>query len=388
MRPNPREGGVADAPRPTRDVPLLDLRAQHRAIQAELRDAIDRVVDAQAFILGEEVRVIEQAIAARIGAQHAVGVASGSDALLLALMAADVRPRDEVLTTPFTFFATAGAAARIGARIVFVDIDPHTFNIDEHAAVAAIGPATRAVIAVHLFGRCARMEPIMTAAAAHGTCVIEDAAQAIDARRGAVSAGNIGDFGCLSFFPSKNLGAFGDGGMVLARDSAKAERIRRLRTHGGEKMYRHDEVGMNSRLDALQAAVLRAKLPYLDAWTNARRQHAERYRKLFAELVPAEAVQVPADDPEGRHVYNQFTLRCQRRDDLRAFLTAAGIGSAMYYPVPLHLQPCFADLGYREGSLPESERAAREVLSIPISPTLTLDQQTYVVERIATFYRQ
>jgi dTDP-4-amino-4,6-dideoxygalactose transaminase len=369
-----------------RTVPLLDLGAQHRAIEPEIRVAIDRVVASQAFILGEEVRLFEEAVASRLSAPYAIGVASGSDALLLSLLAAGVGPGDEVVTSPFTFFASAGAIARASARPVFVDIDPATFTLDADAAVAAIGPRTKAVLPVHLFGRCARMEPILSAASARGIAVIEDAAQAIDATSRDRAAGTIGDFGCLSFFPSKNLGGFGDGGMVLARDADKAARVRRLRTHGGAKAYLHDEVGMNSRLDALQAAILRAKLPHLDSWQAKRGERAARYRQLFADAVPAGAVTPPADDPEGRHVYHQFTIRCARRDELHAFLSASGVGCAVYYPVPLHLQPCFAGLGSREGAFPEAERAAREVLSLPIGPELGEDDQAYVVDRIRAFY--
>ena len=370
-----------------RVVPLLDLRLQHQTIEAEVRAAIDRVVAAQTFILGDEVRLFEEAIASRLGAAHAIGVGSGSDALLLSLVAAGVGSGDEVVTTPFTFFASAGAIARAGARPVFVDIDAATFNLDAQAAGAAIGPRTKAIVPVHIFGRCAEMNPLLAAARARGIAVVEDAAQAIDAQTQGRTAGTIGDFGCLSFFPSKNLGAFGDGGMVLAKGAEAAARIRRLRVHGSAKPYHHAEVGMNSRLDAIQAAVLRAKLPHLDRWGEARRARAERYRTLFADLVPEGAATPPADDPTGRHVYHQFTIRCARRDGLKAFLTAAGVGCTVYYPVPLHLQECFAHLGYREGTFPEAERAAREVLSLPISPELGDDDQEYVVERIAEFYR-
>ncbi|HVK70311.1 MAG TPA: DegT/DnrJ/EryC1/StrS family aminotransferase [Polyangium sp.] len=367
-------------------VPLLDLRALHRAIREEIDQAIARVVEAQAFVLGEEVRLFEEAIAARLGAAHAIGVASGSDALLLSLVASGVGPGDEVVTTPFTFFATAGAIARLGARPVFVDIEPGSWNLDPDRVLAALGPRTRAVVPVHLYGRVARMEAWLDEARARGVAVVEDAAQAIDARRGGRAASTIGTFGCLSFFPSKNLGAFGDGGLVLTNDPDKATRVRRLRTHGGEKMYRHDEVGMNSRLDAIQAAVLRAKLPSLDGWTEARRAIADRYRALLADAGLSDVVRPAEDDPEGRHVYHQFTIRAARRDDLRGFLESAGIGTAVYYPVPLHLQPCFAHLGHQAGDFPETERACREVLSLPISPTLTPEQQHIVVDRIRAFY--
>jgi len=368
-------------------VPLLDLRAQYRAIREEIDRAVARVVEAQAFVLGEEVRRFEEAIAARLGASFAIGVASGSDALLLSLLTAGVLPGDEVITTTFSFFATAGAIARLGARPVFVDIDPDSYDLDPRQTLAVIGPKTRVVLPVHLYGRVACMEPILEACAARKIAVVEDAAQAIDARRGDRAAGTLGDLGCLSFFPSKNLGGFGDGGMVLTNDPTHATRLRRLRTHGGEKMYRHDEVGMNSRLDALQAAVLHAKLPYLEGWTAARRAAADRYRALFSAYQLEEFVRTPADDPEGRHVYHQFTIRARRRDELRIFLDQHGISTAVYYPVPLHLQPCFSALGYREGDFPESERACREVLSLPISEAVTADQQVFVVETMAAFYR-
>jgi len=367
-------------------IPLLDLRAQHRAIRDEIDRAIARVVDAQAFVLGEEVRLFEEAIAARLGAAHAIGVASGSDALLISLTSANVGPGDEVVTTPFTFFATAGAIARLGARPVFVDIEPDTQNLDPARVLAAFGPRTRAIVPVHLFGRVARMEPWLAEAQARGIAVVEDAAQAIDARRKGRAAGTIGDFGCLSFFPSKNLGGFGDGGMVLTNDPEKATRVRKLRTHGGEKMYRHDEVGMNSRLDAIQAAVLRVKLDYLDGWTRTRRAIADRYRSLLAEAQLEAFVRAPSDDPEGTHVYHQFTIRVDRRDELRAHLDSKGIGTGVYYPVPLHLQPCFSSLGYRAGDFPEAERACREALSLPISPTLGAEEQARVVDAIRSFY--
>ena len=348
---------------------------------------MSRVVEAAAFVLGEEVRLFEDAIAARLGASYAIGVASGSDAIFISLVASGIQAGDEVITTAFSFFATAGAIARAGAKPVFVDIDPISFNIDPEQACRAIGPKTRALLPVHLYGRVADIEPLEKAANERGIALVEDAAQAIDASRLGRVAGTIGSLGCLSFFPSKNLGGFGDGGMVLTNDPDKAKRVRRLRTHGGEKMYQHDEVGINSRLDALQAAVLAAKLPYLEQWTEARRAAANRYREFFRDAGIQDRVVVPEDDPKGRHVYHQFTLRVQNRDALRAFLEAAGIGTAIYYPVPLHLQPCFANLGYQQGDLPEAERACREVLSLPISPTLTAEQQEWVVDRITTFYR-
>lgn len=352
-------------------VPLLDLGAQNHPLRTEIMDALGRVVDAGQFIGGPEVERCEQAVARVCGTKHVIGASSGTDALLVALMAANVGAGDTVVTTPFSFFATAGAVSRLGARPVFVDIDPATFNLDPNAAAAAVTSTTKAIIPVHLFGRPAALPATPVA-------VIEDAAQSI----GASKLGGIA--GCLSFFPSKNLGAFGDAGAVYTDDDAFADRVRLLRTHGGRPKYYHQAIGGNFRLDTMQAAVLLVKLPHLAAWTEARRANAARYRALFAAAkVPAELV-VPSDAPG--HIYNQFTLRVPRRDALRAHLAAAGIGTEIYYPVPFHLQPCFADLGYTQGAFPESERAAAEVLSVPIYPELAPDQQAYVVEQIAAFY--
>jgi dTDP-4-amino-4,6-dideoxygalactose transaminase len=367
-------------------VPLLDLKAQYATIRDEVRAAMDRVCDSQHFILGPEVEAFEREVAAFCGAGFAVGMSSGTDALLAALMAAGVRPGDEVLTSPYSFFATAGVVARLGARPVFVDIEADTFNVEAHAAAARISDTTRAVIPVHLFGRCDDISPIVKAAAAHGATVIEDAAQAI----GAVDetgrqAGAIGDIGCLSFFPSKNLGGFGDGGMVLTNDAGLAERLRMLRVHGTKVKYYHSMVGGNFRLDALQAGVLRVKLRHLSGWTTLRRRNADRYRRLFAAAGLDGRVGVPADAPG--HIYNQFVIRCQDRDRLRGHLRERGIGTEVYYPVPLHMQECFGWLGYREGDFPVSEAAARESLALPIYPELTEDQQEYVVAQVAAFYR-
>ncbi len=350
-------------------VPLVDLGAQNQALRAELIAAMSSVMDSGRFILGSEVERLEASLATTIGASHAIGVSSGTDALLVALMALGVGPGDRVVTTPFSFFATAGAITRLGARPVFADIDPETFNLDPRAALAAIDSSTKAIIPVHLFGRPASLPRT-------NVPIIEDAAQAIGATALAGLAG------CLSFFPSKNLGAFGDAGAVYTNDAAFADRITLLRTHGGRPKYFHEAVGGNFRIDALQAAILSVKLPYLQRWTAARRENAERYRALFA------STQLPLvlpSDAEG-HVYNQFTIRAPRRDALRAHLTQAQIGTEVYYPVPFHLQPCFAALGYAKGEFPHSERAAAEVLSLPIYPELTSDQQQYVVEQIADFY--
>ena len=368
-------------------VPLLDLKGQYRALKAELDEAVGRVVESQYFILGPEVAALEQEIAAYSGATHGIGMSSGTDALLAALMALEVGPGDEVVTSTFTFFATAGVIARLGARPVFVDIDPATFNLDPAAAAAALGPRTRALIPVHLYGRMADMDALMAAAEARAVPVIEDAAQAIGAsdaqgRR----AGSIGQQGCFSFFPSKNLGGFGDGGMIVTSDTRVTERLRRLRMHGMEPKYYHAEVGGNFRLDALQAAVLRVKLPHLDGWSAARRRNADRYRELFAEVAPQAPVVLPGD--AAGHIYNQFVIRAERRDALQAFLKEQGIGTEIYYPVPLHLQECFADLGYRAGDLPHAEAAALEVLALPIYPELSDAQLVRVVEAIAEFYRR
>jgi dTDP-4-amino-4,6-dideoxygalactose transaminase len=362
-------------------VPLLDLKAQYRAIKPEIDAAVHRVIDAQYFILGPEVSSLEAEVAAYCEAACGVGVASGTDALLVALMALDVGPQDEVITTPFTFFATAGVIARLGATPVFVDIQADSFNMDPAAAVAAVTNRTRAFMPVHLYGRVAELSPLLGL----GLPVIEDAAQAIGARDddGRI-AGSAGVMGCFSFFPSKNLGGFGDGGMVVTQDQALAERLKILRVHGMEPKYYHQLVGGNFRLDALQAAVLRVKLLYLNGWSEARRQNARRYRALFRDAGLDGIVVVPEDMPG--HIYNQFVVRVPRRDDLQAHLRAQGIGTEVYYPVPLHRQACFAALGHADGSLPEAERAAREVLALPIFPELSEDQLEYVVQSTAEFF--
>jgi len=364
-------------------VPLLDLQAQYATIRDEVRAAIDRVCDSQHFILGPEVAALEDEVAAHCDARFAVGVSSGTDALLAALMAVGVSSGDEVVTSSYSFFATAGTIARLGARPVFVDIDPRSFNLDPTGLAARLTPRTKAIVPVHLFGRCCDMEAIGAVAGARGVPVIEDAAQAIGAvdEQGRI-AGTIGAGGCLSFFPSKNLGAFGDGGMVLTNDAALAERLKILRAHGSKPKYHHHLVGGNFRLDALQAAVLRVKLKFLPGWTKARRQNADRYRQLFAER-RLDAVVLPEDRPG--HIYNQFVIRCPQRDKLQRFLLERGVGTEVYYPVPLHRQACFADLGYAEGDLPESEAAARETLALPIYPELTEVAQRYVVDQIAEF---
>jgi dTDP-4-amino-4,6-dideoxygalactose transaminase len=368
-------------------VPLLDLSAQYAMIRWEIRTAIDRVCESQNFILGPEVSACEREIALFCGADFAVGVSSGTDALLAALMAVGVGPGDEVITVPFSFFATAGVIARLGARPVFADIEADSFNLDPQEIQSKITGRTKAIMPVHLFGRCADMEAISQIAQRHGLAVIEDAAQAIGARDlQGFSAGTIGDIGCFSFFPSKNLGAFGDAGMAVTNNAKLAELLNVLRVHGGKPKYYHKVVGGNFRLDALQAAVLRVKLKYLPLWSEARRQNARRYRELFSHAGLLRHVAVPQDVPG--HIYNQFVIRCAVRNELQGFLRESGIESEIYYPVPLHLQECFADLGYREGQFPRAEAAAREVLALPIYPELSDQQQWYVVDKIAEFYGQ
>ena len=365
-------------------VPLLDLDAQYRPLRDALLAAMTRVADSQRFIMGPEIEALERELAAMLGIRHAVAVSSGTDALLLALMALDVKAGDEVVTPTFSFFATAGAVARVGARPVLVDIDPATFNIDPAQAAAAITPKTRAIIPVHLFGLCADLDPLMDVASRAGIPVVEDAAQAIGASYRGRSAGGIGACGCFSFFPSKNLGAFGDAGLQTTNDDALAARARLLRTHGMEPKYYHHVVGGNFRMDALQAAVLRVKAPHLAEWTHARRRNAERYRCLFKDA-GLESIVLPPE-PEGyRHIFNQFVIRTPERDALKRHLDQQGIGNEIYYPVPFHLQPCFAHLGYRRGAFPAAERAADECLAIPIYGELTAEQQQTVVSSIAQF---
>ncbi len=364
-------------------VPLLDLKAQFAAIEGEIRSAIDRVLAGQHFILGPEVEALEREVAAYCHCQFGIGVSSGTDALLVALMAINLRPGDEVITTPYTFFATAGSIARLGARPVFVDIDPRTYNIDPAAIERAITPHTRAVMPVHLFGQMADMDPIMAIAKKHDLIVVEDAAQAIGAEYRGRRAGSIGHFGCFSFFPSKNLGGFGDGGMLTVNDPQLADRVRLLRGHGARPKYYHKTVGGNFRLDALQAAVLRVKLKYLEGWTAARQHNADRYRQLFAAA--GVTVELPMDAGHGRHIYNQFVIRSDRRDALMGFLKERQIGTEIYYPVPMHRQECFVDLGYRPGDFPESETAAQKTLALPIYPELTNEQLRAVVGAVEEF---
>ncbi len=359
------------------EVPLLDLQAQYAPLREEIEAAVRRVLDAQQFVLGEEVAQLEEEVAAYAGGARAVACASGSDALLLALMALDVGPGDEVITSPFSFFSTAGTIHRLGARPVFADIEDDTFNLDPADVERRIGPRTRAIVAVHLYGRLARIEELAALASGHGVPLIEDAAQAFGARLGARRAGTLGRLGCYSFYPTKNLGGAGDGGMLITRDAALERRLRRLRNHGAEDRYYHREVGLNSRLDEVQAAVLRVKLRRLEEWNQARRERAACYDRLLSGLV-----RTPAPAPAGAHVYHQYVIRVPERDRLRQSLAGHGVQTAVYYPVPLHLQECFAYLGCRAGSLPRAEAAAREVLALPIYPELPEEAQQYVVRAI------
>lgn len=375
-------------------VPLLDLRAHHEPLHKEIMAALEQTFQSNAFILGPAVEQLEERIATYCQAKHGIGVTSGTDALLLALMALGVGAGDEVITSPYSFFATAGVVARLGAKPVLVDIDATTFNIDPSPIEAAITAKTKAIIPVHLYGQCADMAPIMELAQRHNLSVIEDAAQAIGAEyRDGRRASSMGTVGCLSFFPSKNLGCLGDGGMAVTNDPGLAERMKILRVHGSKPKYYHKLIGGNFRLDTIQAAVLNVKLNYLDGWTKRRQENADRYESLFRQsgLVQKEKVRLPepvyrSSGAKHYHIYNQFVLRVERRDGLIAHLKQKGIGTEIYYPVPFHLQECFRYLGHKEGDFPESERAAKETIAIPIYPELTPAQQTEVVEAIRAFY--
>jgi dTDP-4-amino-4,6-dideoxygalactose transaminase len=366
-------------------VPLLDLQAQYTPLRQSLLDAITRVCDSQRFIGGPEVEALERELAAYLETPHAIGMSSGTDALVAALMALDIGPGDEVITPTYSFFATAGSVVRLGARPVLVDIDPGTFNLNVAATLAAITPKTKAIIPVHLFGQSADLAPILDAATPRGIAVIEDAAQAIGSIYRGKPVGNWGAIGCFSFFPSKNLGGFGDGGLVTATDARLAHRLKLIRNHGMEPKYYHHLVGANFRIDALQAAILRVKLPHLPAWSDARRANAARYRALFAGAGLSQ-VTLPCEAPDRTHIYNQFVIRVPERDRLRAHLDAAGIGTEVYYPVPFHLQECFAGLGYKAGAFPVAEAAAQQSLALPIYPELTEAQQATVVGAIRKFY--
>jgi len=364
-------------------VPLLDLSRQWKALEREVLAEVEGVFRENDFILGKRVGLLEKEIAALCGAPHGIACASGTDAILLALKGLGVGPGHEVVTTPFTFFATAGAIWNAGARPVFADIEPDSFNLDPRAAVAAFNRRTRAVLPVHLFGRCASLAPILESTGRRGIAVIEDMAQAIGAEHRGLRAGSLGDAGTISFYPSKNLGGAGDGGMIVTVHQELDEWLRKARNHGQGARYEHLFVGTNSRLDGLQAAVLRAKTKKLDAWSRARAAHAKRYDEA---LKGCPGVRTPSGDPHGVHVWNQYTIRCERRDALKEHLDRAGIGNAVYYPIPLHLQKCFAPLGGRPGQFPHAERAAREVISIPVYPELTEGEQSFVVETIRGFY--
>jgi dTDP-4-amino-4,6-dideoxygalactose transaminase len=390
-------------------VPLLDLKAQYATIRADVDAAVRAVLESQQFILGPAVEACEQAVARYCGVAHAVGVSSGTDALLACLMAEGIGPGDEVITTPYTFFATAGAIARVGATPVFVDIDPATCNLDPAGLDAVVTARTRAIIPVHLYGQLADMEGVLRVAEAHNLVVIEDAAQAIGAAHKGHQAGTRGHYGCFSFFPSKNLGAAGDGGMIVTGDPERASRLVRLRAHGSQPKYYHRVVGGNFRLDAIQAAVVSAKLPHLDGWTAARQRNASRYHRLFAEsgLDVADSATLglarSAAQPAGRtatspqlflpsvvtdrHIFNQYVIRVEDRDELRAALHRRGVATEIYYPVPMHLQECFASLGHAPGDFPRSERAAATTLALPIHPELTDEQARYVVDSIRDVLR-
>jgi len=372
-----------------RPIPLLDLHAQWKLIRSEVMHEIERVADSQHFILGEDVAALEQTLASYCSVPYAVGCASGSDALTLALMALGIGGGDAVLTAPYTFFATAGSICECGARPVFVDVDPVTFNMDPAQMEAAFRahPDIRAIIPVHLFGASADMDPICAVAAKHGVPVIEDAAQAIGAEYKGRRAGSLGAIGCFSFFPSKNLGAFGDGGMLTTSDALLDRSLRSLRVHGSETRYVHERVGVNSRLDTLQAAVLRVKMKRLDEWTASRRRNAARYREALGQS--GAPVTLPQEQSyQTRCVYNQFVILGPRRDELKEHLADAGVGTAIYYPIPLHLQQCFAGLGYHEGDFPVSERLAKESLALPIYPELEHSDIHRVSDSIVQFYRQ
>lgn len=394
-------------------VPLLDLKLQYQSLKSQIRVEIEEVIDSQQFILGPRVEAFETAVAKFCGANHAIGISSGTDALLVILMALGVGPGDAVITTPYTFFATAGSIARLGAAPVFVDIDPATYNISvdglrdcletkcrkdpEGNLLSPGGLKVKAIMPVHLFGLCCRMDEIVSLAASHGLPVIEDAAQALGSeypsKSGAtMRAGALGDFAAFSFFPSKNLGGFGDGGMVVCRDETMAAKIRSLRNHGMDRQYHHRMVGGNFRLDTLQATVLNIKLPHLDEWSAARRENAHFYRKEFARTGLDKVLTLPtepyaASGAVNHHIYNQFVIRAPRRDALCQHLVQSQIGHAIYYPVPMHEQECFAGLGYRTGDFPESEKAAHESLALPIFPELTREQIVFVVQAISEFYR-
>jgi dTDP-4-amino-4,6-dideoxygalactose transaminase len=368
-------------------VPLLDLKEQNQKLRPEIEAALGRVLDTNGFILGGEVADLEKELADYCGTKYAIGCASGSDALLLAMMALDVKAGDEVITTPYSFFATVSAITRLGAIPVFVDIDPQTYNLDVSQIEAKITSKTKAIQPVHLYGQCADMKALREISARQSIPLVEDAAQAIGAEENGVRAGAMSEIGCFSFYPSKNLGGMGDGGFMTTNDDGLAHKLLALRVHGSEERYYHKWVGLNSRLDGFQGAVLRVKLPHLDKWSDRRKTNSDNYRQLFTDAGINEHVGLPYERENVRHIYNQFVIRVPNcRDELRAYLTEQGIGTDIYYPVSLHLQECFAYLDYKEGDFPESERASRETLALPIFPELQTEQQEYVVENIAKFF--
>jgi dTDP-4-amino-4,6-dideoxygalactose transaminase len=371
------------------NVPLLDLKEQNSLLRPQIEAALGRVLDSNGFILGNEVAALEKELAEYCGTKYAIGCASGSDAILLGLMAYDIGPGDEVITTPYSFFATVSSITRLGAKPVFVDIEPDTFNLDVEQIEAAITDRTKALEPVHLYGQCADMRRLNKISDKTGVPIVEDAAQAIGSEENGVRVGGFGDIGCFSFYPSKNLGGMGDGGFITTNDDALAQKLTALRVHGSEERYYHKWVGLNSRLDGFQGAVLRVKLPHLDGWTKKRRTNADHYRQLFINEGLSEEVLLPTERPGAYHIYNQFVIRVpNRRDELKSYLSENGIGTDIYYPVPLHLQECFAYLGYKEGDFPESERASRETLALPIFPELRPEQIAYVVEKISEFFRR
>ena len=378
---------ITATPISSRNIPLLDLKAQHRSIRDQVLAEVTRVIDSQKFILGDDVKSLEREIANYCSTKHAIGCASGSDALVLALMALEIGPGDKVITTPYTFFATVGAICRLGATPVLADIESDTFNLDVAKVGEALAkhPGVRAIIPVHLFGACVDMDPLCALAAEQGITVIEDAAQSIGSEYNGHRAGSLGHMGCFSFFPSKNLGAYGDGGMLTTNDDALAEKLRALRVHGTKRKYYHDWVGVNSRLDALQAAVLSVKLRHLDSWTEGRQRNANLYRKIIRDLqIP---VAVPVEKPyQSRHIYNQFVIVGERRNELQAYLKEHGIGTEVYYPLPMHMQTCFLNLGYQAGDFPVSERLANESLALPVYPELEPEDIEYVCHTIKHFY--
>ena len=381
-------------------VPLLDLKLQYERIREEVQREINEVLDSQNFILGPKVEALEQQVASYLHVRQTIGCSSGTDAILLSLMAIGISAGDLVITTPYTFFATTGSISRLGATPVFVDIDPSTYTIAPDLIEKKILGMKRderkklkAIIPVHLYGQCADMKSILAIARKYNLKVIEDAAQALGASSYGRKAGSMGDLGCFSFFPSKNLGGYGEGGMVAAKSKTLAEKIRMLRVHGSKKRYHHQIIGYNARMDAIQGAVLKVKFQYFDAWNEARRLCAERYRELFLAPGLAEGegskkgfIGLPSVCKGNYHIYHQFVIRAKRRNQLKKFLNENGIGCEIYYPIPLHLQECYKDLGYKKGAFPESEKAARETLALPIYPELRSDQQEYVVEKVREFY--